>query len=115
MKGKEAEDRALQHLLGLGHVLLERNFRIRGGEMDLITRAPDGTVVFTEVKHRSSTTFGHPIETITPRKVRLLWRTALRYLKRDDVTCRFDAITITGDVQSGPLKHEEHIVLDWEH
>ncbi|GGJ50332.1 YraN family protein [Deinococcus roseus] len=115
MKGSEAEDRALQHLLSEGHVLLERNFRIRGGEIDLITRDPLGMVVFTEVRHRSSTLYGHPLETITPRKMKLLWRTALRYLKRDDVACRFDAITITGEVQSGMLKHEEHIVLDWEH
>ncbi|GEM45753.1 YraN family protein [Deinococcus cellulosilyticus] len=115
MKGKEAEDRALKYLLGLGHVLLKRNYRIRGGEVDLITRAPDGTVVFTEVKHRSKTDFGHPLETITPRKVRLLWRTALRFLGRDDVSCRFDAITITGDVQAGQLKHEESIVTGGEH
>ncbi len=112
MKGKDAEDRALKHLLALGHVLLERNFRIRGGEMDLITRDPAGTVVFTEVRHRSSTQYGHPLETIGARKARLLWRTALVYLGRDDVDCRFDAITITGTVESGALLHCQGILQE---
>ncbi|WP_034343907.1 YraN family protein [Deinococcus misasensis] len=112
MKGQDAEDRALQHLLQQGHVLLVRNFRIRGGEIDLITRDPAGTVVFTEVKHRTGTAFGHPLETITSRKGRLLWRAALRYLGRDDVACRFDAISITGKVDSGPLEHFCDVLQD---
>ena len=57
-KGDAAEDAALRHLQAAGLRLLARNYRTPGrggGEIDLILRAPDGTLVFVEVRQRAST------------------------------------------------------------
>ena len=59
--GDAAEDRALAHLQAQGLRLLERNYRTPGrggGEIDLVMREPDGTVVFVEVRQRASAAFG---------------------------------------------------------
>lgn len=108
MKGAEAENRALAHLLSQGHQLLARNYRVPGGELDLITR--EGAVlVFTEVRQRRRPTFGSALESVTPRKAALLRRAALAYLVRehgrDDLACRFDVVTIEGAAESGELRH----------
>lgn len=112
MKGAEAEDRALAHLLARGHVLLARNFRVRGGELDLVTR--DGAVtVFTEVKQRARPSHGHPLESVTPRKADLLRRVARLYLLKtfgsEDISCRFDVVAISGPPRSGELLHLEDV------
>lgn len=91
MKGAEAEDRALAELLRQGHELLARNYRIPGGELDLITR--DGPyIVFSEVRQRKSARFGSAAQSVTPRKLALLRCAALTYLQRehqrDDLPCR---------------------------
>lgn len=108
MKGAAAEERALAYLRALGHEVLARNYRVRGGELDLVTREGE-TVVFTEVKQRARTTHGDPLEAITPRKVALLRRAALLYLLgtfgREDLGCRFDVITICGSAEQGELRH----------
>lgn len=76
MKGAEAEDRALAELLRQGHKLLARNYRIPGGELDLITR--DGPyIVFSEVRQRKSARFGSAAQSVTPRKLALLRRADL--------------------------------------
>jgi putative endonuclease len=102
MKGEEAETRALEHLLAHGHTLLERNYRIRGGEIDLITLECEVTV-FTEVKQRGRSDFGTALESVGAKKAQLIRRAALRYLERDDVFCRFDVIAIEGSPSSGEL------------
>ncbi|WP_424951337.1 YraN family protein [Deinococcus sp.] len=112
MKGAGAEDRALAHLLRLGHELLERNYRIPGGELDLIT-CHGGVIVFTEVKQRRSGAYGTPLESVTPRKAALLQRAALQYLirahGREDLACRFDVIGILGSETGGHLTHLENV------
>ncbi len=102
MKGAEAEARALEFLLGQGHTLLAKNYRIRGGEIDLITLEGDVTV-FSEIKHRSSAKFGSALESISVRKAALVRRAALFYLGRDDLACRFDVLALEGDVQTGTI------------
>lgn len=108
MKGAEAENRALAHLLAQGHTLLARNYRVPGGELDLITREGE-VIVFSEVRQRRRATFGSALESVTPRKADLLRRTALAYLVRehgrDDLACRFDLITVDGAAGSGELRH----------
>ncbi|PYE55181.1 YraN family protein [Deinococcus yavapaiensis] len=112
MKGADAEDLALKHLLDEGHELLARNFRVPGGELDLVTRQK-GVVVFTEVKHRHATSHGAAAEMLTARKLALLRRTAAFFLHktfgRDDVPCRFDFVAIQGDVSRGTLLHLENV------
>ncbi len=111
MRGERAEARALAYLVERGHVPVTRNFRVKGGEIDLVTR--DGTVlVFTEVRHRSGTSHGAAHESVTPAKVARVRRTATRYLLRahgtDAVACRFDVVAITGDPDTGELLYLEN-------
>lgn len=107
MKGAGAEARAAAHLEGLGRVVVARNYRIPGGEIDLVSR--DGEVlVFTEVRQRRSARFGGAAESVTPRKLALMHRAALSYLTRehgrDDLPCRLEVLTIDGPAETGVLR-----------
>ena len=96
--GARAEDQALRFLLGQGLKLKQRNYTCRLGEIDLILL--DGaTVVFVEVRMRSSRSFGGAAESITTRKRRRLVAAARHYLSRQLATpaCRFDAVLIEHD------------------
>lgn len=95
--GREAEERACAHLRRHGLRLLERNFRCRGGEIDLIMR--DGvTLVFVEVRFRRNHRFGGSAATVDQRKQSRLVRAAQTYLQRGGSVppCRFDVVAITG-------------------
>jgi putative endonuclease len=92
--GREAESYALRYLERQGLTLVERNWRCRGGEIDLIMR--DGECwVFVEVRHRSHESFGGAAASITPAKCRRLWHAAGLFLQArglSDAPCRFDAV-----------------------
>ena len=101
-RGALAEDRALAHLQAAGLRLLERNYRTPGrggGEIDLIVRDADGTLVFVEVRSRTSRAFGGAGASITSSKRRRLIFAAQHYLLRlnPPPPCRFDAVLIEGD------------------
>lgn len=83
--GKTGEDLACKYLKKHGYKIIERNFRIRGGEIDII--ALDGrTLVYIEVKTRTSHKFGLPQEAVTPWKIKFLERAAKFYrLKRNNL------------------------------
>lgn len=96
-KGDEAEYQAEKFLLRQQLILLERNYRCRFGEIDLVMK--DGnTLVFVEVRLRANNFFGGAAASITPAKQAKLIRTAKHYLSRHncDLPCRFDAILISG-------------------
>ena len=77
--GRFGEDVAARYLTAAGLVILERNWRCSAGELDII--AADGpTLVFCEVKTRSSTLFGSPAESVTPVKAGRIRHLALRWL-----------------------------------
>lgn len=102
INGAWAESLAAQHLENAGLKVSQRNYRVRGGEIDLI--ALEGAVtVFIEVKQRTTSSHGTAGEYITPRKAGLIRRAALQYLGRDDVACRFDAVLIEGDARGHSL------------
>ena len=92
------EDMAVRHVETLGWQVLERNWRCRAGELDIIAHDPEADVlVFVEVKCRSSERYGHPLEAITPAKEARLWLLALAWLKERELRCkriRVDAIGI---------------------
>lgn len=96
-RGREAEQVAARYLEALGYRIVARNVHVgRFGELDMI--AYDGeTLVFVEVKARSSARFGVPEEHITARKRRFLVRAAQAYMSLHgitDVPCRFDVVTL---------------------
>lgn len=107
MKGADAEDRAARYLSSLGREVVARNYRIPGGEIDLVTRDGD-TLIFTEVRHRRQAHYGSAAESVTPRKLALMHRAALTYLTRelgrDDLPCRLEVLTIDGHVEGGQLQ-----------
>ena len=102
-RGKDAEARAARYLEARGLHIVERNYRSRYGEIDLIAR--DGVpLVFVEVRARSSNAFGGAAASITAAKRQKLTRTALHYLAGAGRTprCRFDAVLLAGD--DGPVE-----------
>lgn len=79
--GDHGEDLACKYLQKLGYKILERNYRIRGGEIDIVAKDKD-TLVFVEVKTRYSHEYGLPAESITPWKVKHLLKTARFYVQK---------------------------------
>ena len=95
--GARAEAHAARFLAGRGLTIVARNFRTRMGEIDLVAR--DGaTLVFVEVRRRTSTAFGGAAASITAAKQARLTLAARAYLARfpDPPPCRFDAILLDG-------------------
>ena len=101
-KGDAAEGRALQHLQAQGLQLVQRNYRTPGrggGEIDLIMRDADGTLVFVEVRNRRSINHGGALASVTFVKQRRIVFAAQHYLLklRQVPPCRFDVIAVEGD------------------
>lgn len=96
-RGREAEERAARHLEKRGLKVVDRNFRVRGGELDLICR--DGaTLVFVEVRQRARADYGGAAASITAGKRRRIVLAARHYLAaRPPCDCRFDCVLIDGD------------------
>ena len=112
-RGDRAEDLALDFLQGRGLRLLRRNFRTPGrggGEIDLIMREPDGTVVFVEVRQRASTRAGGAAASVTGVKQRRIVFAARHFLlqMRSEPPCRFDVMVVQGALGGG-----EGLQLDW--
>jgi len=78
--GARGEQLAADWYVAHGYQVVARNWRCREGELDLVLLAPDGDLVFCEVKTRSSDRFGVPAEAVTPAKQRRLRLLAARYL-----------------------------------
>ena len=78
--GRYGEEVAATHLLGLGMVVLDRNWRCDVGEIDIVARDGD-TLVVCEVKTRRSVAYGTPLEAVTDAKVRRLRRLAARWVQ----------------------------------
>ena len=100
-RGDAAEDAALAFLQRQGLRLLERNFRTPGrggGEIDLIMREPDGTLVFVEVRQRASAAQGGAASSVTAVKQRRIVLAARHFLQRlgSEPPCRFDVVLIQG-------------------
>lgn len=89
--GQRGEAIAARHLTGLGMEVIDRNWRCDAGEIDLVLR--DGRVlVVCEVKTRTSTAYGAPLEAIDQRKLDRLRRLAARWLRVHD--CHPDDVRI---------------------
>ena len=102
VSGDAAEARALAHLQRHGLALIERNYRVargpnlRGGEVDLILRGRDGTLVFVEVRVRAYVRHGGAAASVGAAKRASLILAARHYLRRfaEPPPCRFDVVAI---------------------
>ena len=106
--GAYGERVAARHLVEHGLVLLDRNWRCEGGEIDLVLR--DGEVlVFCEVKTRRGTAYGHPLEAVDAVKTERLVRLAERWLAEHDLVAaevRFDMVAvISSDRGAAAVEH----------
>lgn len=112
-----AEAAAERLLTGRGWRLLARNYRLRGGELDLVYDDV-GTVVFVEVRQRATTRYGGAVESVDRRKLARLQRTAAHFLAygprpdgagRGEPRVRFDAVLITGREDDHVIDHLEDV------
>ncbi len=96
--GQQAEDSVLAYLQAQGLALVERNYRCRGGEIDLIMR-DGGTIVFVEVRFRSDLRFGGALASVDFHKQARLIHAASHFLatKRIDRPTRFDVAAVSPD------------------
>jgi len=98
--GTYYEVKAEEYLLQNGYKILESNFRVRSGEIDII--AKDGEYFcFVEVKYRTTNNYGNPLEAVDFRKQNQIRKIAGIYLVKNKLTeytpCRFDVIAFEGD------------------
>jgi putative endonuclease len=95
--GAAGEETAARYLLARGLQILVRNFRIKGGEIDLVCR-DGGVTVFVEVRRRARTDYGGAAASITYRKQQRLILAARHWLARHgECACRFDCVLIDGE------------------
>lgn len=98
--GAKYEEEAVRALYARGYRILERNFRCRFGEIDIIARHK-GFLVFIEVKYRRDTGSGFPEEAVDRRKQMAIRKTAEVYMHRYGydwrASCRFDVVSVMGD------------------
>jgi len=94
--GKKGEDLAIRFLKKKGYRTIERNYACKMGEIDIIAKEKD-TLVFIEVKTRTSVTFGPPQLAVNPKKQLQMSKAALHFLKEknlEDAKARFDVVAI---------------------
>ena len=82
--GTFGESRVADFRLKLGDEIVDRNWRVREGEIDLVSLDKNGTFHFIEVKTRTSLAFGHPFEAISPAKLLRMQRLAMGWLVTHD-------------------------------
>ncbi len=112
-RGDAAEAAALAYLVRAGLRLVEANYRTPGrggGEIDLVMRAPDGTLVFVEVRQRSNASHGGAGASIGSLKQRRIIFAARHYLMRfaSLPPCRFDVVLI-----NGALSERADAIIEW--
>lgn len=106
--GKNGEDMACQFLKDKGYEILERNWRWRKLELDIIARKDD-CLIIAEIRTRSTNLYGEPEYTISDQKIRRIINAADVYIKKNliDLNVRFDIISITGHDGDFRIKHIE--------
>jgi putative endonuclease len=108
--GQEGEAVAAQYLAANGFEIVTRNFRTRSGEIDIIAKVKK-TIVFVEVKTRTTVSFGYPAEFVTRSKQQKLLKAAVYYLHTcgaDNAPARFDVVEVLPTPQG--LAVTNHII-----
>jgi putative endonuclease len=110
--GRYGEDLAARHLRESGLAILERNWRCRDGEIDIVARDGDA-LVMCEVKTRSGTGFGTALEAVTPAKAARLRRLATQWLAARRLSVpevRFDVIGVSRRPDGVAVEHLRGVV-----
>ena len=108
--GNLGEQTAADYLVKQGYRILERNFRSRGGEVDIVAKDRQGCIAFIEVKTRRSLAYGLPQLAVTGRKQHQISKGALAWLSKNRLhgcSARFDVIAVL--LQDGSEPTIEHI------
>ncbi|MCL1878973.1 MAG: YraN family protein [Defluviitaleaceae bacterium] len=109
--GLRGQNEAEKFLIARGIEILQRNYRVRFGEIDLICRE-GGVIIFAEVKFRSGTGFGSPAESVGYAKQQKIIRTAMHYIAAnnlDDNDFRFDVIEVLEVLEKRNVVHVNQI------
>ena len=106
--GKEGETLAVDYLIQKGHRIIAQNYRYEKAEVDIISDH-DGTIVFTEVKTRSTDWYGYPEEAISLKKKEMLRLAMEHYLTENNITeeARFDIVSIVINDRGTDIHHIE--------
>ena len=108
--GAKGEEIAVRYLKSRGYRIVERNYRIRLGEIDIIAEQGND-LVFIEIKTRSDTLFGSPFESITAQKQKQLSKVALEYISKQGChnrPSRFDVVGI--EFRDGSKKNKDAVI-----
>ena len=107
--GRQGENIACSYLEGMGHTILERNWRSGHLEIDIISVDPEG-IHFVEVKARQKSIQAPPQDNVDAAKQRRIAKAALRYLNsakrlpRRDMECMFDVVAVTFDTEGAHVE-----------
>lgn len=117
-RGDAAESVARAYLVRAGLKVIEANFRTPGrggGEIDLVMRAPDGTLVFVEVRQRSGSSHGGAAASIGAVKQRRIIFAARHYLMRFATLppCRFDVVLVQGALMDEAAHEGAQARIEW--
>lgn len=113
-EGKRGEDLATAFLEAKGYKIMEKNYRFKKNEVDLVGFEPNkdyetgGQIVFVEVKYRENLRHGTPEEFVDDAKKKRMWLAAEAYLyetKLEGSPARFDVVAISGDLDQPDIKH----------
>lgn len=114
--GRLGENLACEYLVKKGYKIIDRNFRQKWGELDIISKAPDRTLVFVEVKAMQENPGGlRPEDQLTKAKLKKLKKTASLYaghrqeLIKDNKGWRIDLVALTISGENCDIKHYENI------
>ncbi len=104
--GQKGEQLAISFLRDKGFVILEKNYRFRKAEVDIIAQK-EGTLVVVEVKTRSTDFFGSPEAFVNQKKIQLLTEAIDHYIQEKDldVEVRFDIVAILRKGSAFEIKH----------
>jgi putative endonuclease len=104
--GRQGEEIAVAHLLKLGYIILDKNWRAGRNELDIIARDKDFLVII-EVKSRRNDTFAEPEEAVTRDKQQALIRAANVYIFRKNINLetRFDIVSIIHNKDETRVNH----------
>jgi putative endonuclease len=113
--GHLGEKIAREYLRSKGFYILEKNFQVREGEIDLVAKKGND-LVFFEIKTRLSSSCGYPEESVTPKKKRRIYRAVQKYILRKNPSygsLRVDVLTLEKEGDKIKIRHYPNIIFEF--